>query len=208
MCCTNSLVARLCSVFCKENLSGDWLSEKKELIKFFYKKITEAKNHAILSSISLLKMVQMEYREKISIEDMNFESIDKEIILPSALAIAIHDREMWNELRNETIWNELQEKNPLPVLKFDDDPLSFLLIFCDNIQEWGRPSESMVKDNEKRWKKFYLKNFSFNKTIGFDITIWTPNNTKCEKFFLDKQEQLKEIQMFLQQPSSVMSTFI
>ncbi len=199
--CTNSLITRLSSIFFKEELKGNWLSKKKELVQFFYEKITTAKNHCILSSVSLLKMVQQEeYKSKISIGKTEFEDIYQHIIIPSALSIALHDPKIWQELKDNGKWQKLKEKVPLPFLRFEDDPLSFLLIFCDNIQEWGRPSQTKIEEKEERWKKFYLRDLTYDPKRGFDVTIWTPNYLKTEQFFTDKQAELKEIQSFLQQP--------
>ena len=197
--CTNSLIASLCSVFGKEELKGDWLAEKNKLVQFFYKEITEAKNHCILSSISLLKMIP-KYKTKImktiksNGDRKKFQDIFNNIFMPSALAIALHDAKIWLKLKKD---------GNLPILKFEDDPLSFLLIFCDNIQEWGRPLQLQINDEGKRWKRFYLKDLKYDPKRGFDITIWTPNHTKAERFFKDKKTELGEIETFLQQPSSV-----
>lgn len=193
--CTNSLIARLCSVLCKEELKGDWLSKKNNLVQFFYEKITKEKHHCILSSISLLKIVQEpQYVNKISIDGISSKNVLVDIFIPSALAIALHDGR---------VWQELKEISVLPALKFEDDPLGFLLIFCDNIQEWGRPLESEIAGEEERWKKFYLKDLKYESKRGFDITIWTPNHTKAEEFFKDKKTELGEIETFLQQPTGI-----
>ena len=58
----------------------------------------------------------------------------------------------------------------------------------------------MIDEKEERWKKFYLRDLKYNPKKGFDVTIWTPNYLKTEKFFTDKQDELREIQSFLQQP--------
>lgn len=197
--CTNCLIARLCRVFGKEELKDDWLADKNNLVQFFFKKITEAKKHCILSSISLLKMVEdPKYTSKITIDGMSSEDILEDIFIPSALAIALHDKDVWRQLKDKEKWQKLKEKCPLPVLKFEVDPLSFLLVFCDNIQEWGRPSQSQTNDEGKRRKRFYLKELKYDPQKGFEITIWTPKHTKAEPFFTDKQEELREIQSFLQ----------
>lgn len=201
---TNCLIARLCSVFCNEELKGDWLADKKELLRFFYRSITEAKNHCILSGVSLLRMLcKEEYRDKITIDKMTFEQIWGDIIIPSALTIALHDSGVWGELRNKETWQQAHEKVPLPVLRFDDDPLSFLLIFCDNIQEWGRPSKSQSDEKNRKGKTFYLRDLQYDPQKGFNVTIWTPNYAKTAKFFKDKKTELGEIETFLQQPSDV-----
>ena len=204
LCCLCYLITRLCSVLLKEEVKGNWLSEKNVLVNFFYKKITEAKNHCILSSISLLKMIQeTKNLGKITIDGMKFKDALEDIFIPSALAIALHDKNVWQELNDKKKWQKFKEKVPLPFLRFEDDPLSFLLIFCDNIQEWGRPSKSKIYEKEERWKRFYLKDLKYDSETGFHITIWTPTGTKGEKFFIDKQNELREIQNFLKQPPDV-----
>lgn len=193
--CMSYIITRLCTVLLEGKARDNWVTERNDLVQFFYQKITEAKNHCILSSISLLKMVQdPKYANKITIDGMSSKNVLEDIFAPSALTIALHDEE---------VWQELKEIGGLHKLKFEDDPLSFLLIFCDNIQEWGRPSKSQVDGEEERWKKFYLKDIKYDPKKGFKITIWTPNHTKAEKFFKDKKTELGEIETFLQQPSGV-----
>lgn len=201
--CTNCLIAKLCSVFHTKKLEGDWLAEKKALLGFFYKSITEAKNHCILSGVSLLKAVRDKYKDTIAISGMTYDQICTDIIVPSALAITLHDKDVWGELRKKEIWEQAKEKVPLPVLKFDDDPLSFLLIFCDSIQEWGRPSQSEAGEKDRKSKTFFLRDLQYDPKKGFDVTIWTPKHKKTEKFFKDKKIELGEIEDFLQQPSGV-----
>ncbi len=198
--CTNCLIVKLC----KEELKGDWLAKKKELLQFFHKKITKAKNHCILSSVSLLKILRgEEYKNEIIIGDMDFEQYWEDIIVPSALAIAIHDGEVWRGLKDKGVWQKLKEEVPLPVLRFEDYPLSFLLIFCDSIQEWGRPSQPQAAEKDKKGKRFYLRDLQYDPQKGFNVTIWTPYDLKTRKFFETKKRELGEIAAFLQQPSGV-----
>ncbi|NVM56165.1 MAG: hypothetical protein HWN66_20885, partial [Candidatus Helarchaeota archaeon] len=99
---------------------------------FFYHQITDKKNHGLLSSLSLLKRFEG-------------KSEFHTVTLPSAAAITIHDEEIWQALNgameksDEIEWiTELCTLKPLPQLKLNTEPLSFLLILCDNIQDWGR----------------------------------------------------------------------
>jgi len=188
-------------------VEGNWLADKdkKELVQFFYKEITGKRNHCILSSMSLLKMVQdFSFNEKNMIKQRilndkgQFDNIVKKVFVPSALAIALHDKKVWQELRKEN-----DEDNPPKILRnmeFEKDPLSFLLIFCDSIQEWGRPSKSHREKESERGVKFYLQAMECDPKTGLDIIIRTPNDTKSEQFFKDKQDELRDIQFFLKQP--------
>lgn len=200
--CMGYLIDSLCSVHLCKSLKSNWLGEENDLVQFFYKEITTIKNHGILSSISLLKMIQSPSNKKTISKKFKrkFQDVLVDIFLPSVLAITLHESKIWSGLKKE----RLIDKSPkvLSSLKFEDDPLSFLLIFCDSIQEWGRPSKLQENGETERWKRFYLKEFTYDfKKVN--ITIWTPTYTKGEKFFKDKQDELRELQSFLQQPPAI-----
>lgn len=209
------LICSLYKFHKKEDIKNNWIAEKNKIVQFFYKEITEVKNHCILSSMSLLKMVLVRAAtfndkntivKKISNNKSSFNDILKDIFVPSALAIALHDCGIWKKLRKEN--NEDKPPRILDNLEFENDPLTFLLIFCDNIQEWGRPSilhGKKYKDKVREKEiKFYLKNIESHSEKGLlDITIKTPNYTKSESFFEDKLNELRSIQFFLKQSSDL-----
>jgi len=203
------LICSLYSLHKNEKLKDNWLADKKELVKFFYEQITEKKKHCILSSMWLLKMAQdFSFNEKNMIKKNmikqgilnnkgKFDDIVKKVFAPSALAIALHGEEVWQELQKKS-----DRDNPPKILdnmEFKNDPLSFLLIFCDNIQEWGRPSESQREKDEERRMIFDLIALEGDKSTGIDITIQTPNNEKGEQAFTDKHVKLMSMQSFLKQ---------
>ena len=124
-------------ISCLENCFCDFAMQDRTenynaIRRFFHYQITDKKNHAVLSSLSLLKRLE-------GVGEFHT------VILPSATAIAIHDDEIWQTL-NGTIQkpdeHECIEKlctmKPLSRLELETQPLSFLLILCDNIQDWGR----------------------------------------------------------------------
>lgn len=153
------------------------LFEENDLVQFFYNEITTTKNHGIMSSISLLKMIQTPKNKK-KIENKftkKFQEVLQEIFMPGVLAITLHESEIWSGLKE----GRKKDKLPvvLPCLKFEDDPLSFLLIFCDSIQEWGRPSKTQGKEDVEKNKRFYLKEFECHLNPNeVKITINTPNH--------------------------------
>lgn len=53
-------------------------------------------------------------------------------ICPAAMAIAFHDKKIWSELIESQIF-------PIDVERF---PIAFLLMYCDGVQEWGRPGKA------------------------------------------------------------------
>jgi len=147
-------------------------------------------------------MVKEQYSSEIHLEGLGFDDILDKIIAPSALSIAIHDKYLWRKLKDEERWQSKGERCPLPLLKYEADPLTFLLIFCDAIQEWGRPYKSDEELAEERKEYFYLKEFAYDPSNReFNITLWSPNQKRSAKFFTSKEEELKEISTFIQQPS-------
>ena len=96
-----------------EKVEDNWITEKDTLVRFFHDQITNAKNHGILSSIALLKEVQKsEYEEQIKgvlgIAG-KFQDILDDIFIPSALAIALHDKKVWQELKKKDLGIDLKE---------------------------------------------------------------------------------------------------
>jgi len=215
-----SCLGYLICAFCRthppqKNLENNWLASENDLIQFVHRMITEEKNHGILSCVSLLKMLTSDIqemqdkhgvdlnknepsnREKITTVLNDFDAALNEIFVPGALAIALHDEKVWNAEIKKGKNPEVQEKF-LTKICFDDDPISFLLIFCDCVQEWGRPSKSQDLDENQKEKKFYLKNIEITEDF-VHVTLWAPYHSKTEDFFLKKQEELKKIQSFLKQ---------
>lgn len=45
MSCLGHIICALCNSFENINPEGNWIAEKNESVKFFYKQITEGKNH-------------------------------------------------------------------------------------------------------------------------------------------------------------------
>jgi len=113
------------------------------LRKEFVKKLLNERNHGLISSIILLDRIQKQKRDKEYI-DRTFSSI----VMPAALSIALHDKAI---LKIQNL-----EKNVI----FEKDPLSFILIYCDAIQEWGRPSSQ----NDLTFEQMpQLTNYSISK---------------------------------------------
>ena len=165
--------------FCRE-LQGNWLADEKELLNFFHEKITQAKHHCVISSIFLLKQASKE-RSRELIESL---------FVPPALAISIH---------HDKVWKELSETHGLTVLDFRRDPLSFLLLFCDAVQEWGRPrDEPSVKANTELGD-FILEKITVTKSKCL-VTIRAPYLLATDEAFKGKCGELELLQKFLTPP--------
>ncbi len=129
--CMGYLINSLLKTHRGETLQGNWLADEEKLVKFFYEEITMVKHHCIIGSVSLLK-------KAIGVKKTE---LLKDVFIPAALAVALH---------HENIWQKLKKDHELSMIEFDKDPMSFLLLFCDCVQEWGRPT---VSDKENRKKK-------------------------------------------------------
>jgi hypothetical protein len=204
--CMGYLISELCPKHLNHPISPHWADCEDDYVQFFYRKITDEKNHGVMSSISLLKIIQSETNKKKIEKAMGkkYETALKQVILPSALAIALHDDKVWNaelfDLKKQKN-KKNQQRNFLKNLEFDKDPLSFLLIFCDSVQEWGRPSKSEESAKENFGMKFYLKNFDCTQD-KVDIKLWTPDCIKNHGFFSRKDKELKKVENFLTQPGN------
>ena len=79
-------------------------------------------NHGLISAIRLVRK-SMEVKKEIYEEE----------VLPAALSIALHDRDMWYSLMSEKL-------APIDLKAL---PVACMLILADNLETWGRPgSES------------------------------------------------------------------
>lgn len=181
--CMGYMIDSLCGTHLDRILIGNWLGEEEKLVNFFYQKITMVKHHCVLSAISLLK--------KASKEPGLDSSLLEKVFVPAALAIALHDKE---------IWKELKEQHGLSRIEFDMDPIAFLLLFCDCVQEWGRPKEADSVAEEKQ--RFLLDKFE-QSDKKYSLTIWTPSLKSTEPTFRKKETQGKELEDILLGPKGV-----
>jgi len=181
--CMGYLVDSLCKTHMGRSLAGNWLGDEKDLVKFFYKKITMVKHHCVLSAISLLKK---------ALADQNVSDSVKGVFVPAALAIALHDEE---------VWNELNSKLGLSYAECGKDPIAFLLLFCDCVQEWGRPKGPERDDRSKQI--FLLKEKPQSSSKTYSLTIWTPFLRFTNSKFRAKKKEGDKLKSFLCAPKGV-----
>lgn len=155
-------------------------------LKYLYDRILEKYNHGLLSGLSLLKYIKL--KDKVSIL--------KDNVLNSAFkAISIHDGDVWHNLCGlannqaaDTIGQNFNEKAMVRNINFDDDPISFLLILSDSIQEQGR--ETIGSETKIELTSLYEKDNKIFTTITFD-------GNKSENAFKWKMEELDKVSKFL-----------
>ena len=208
---------------------------------FFYHEIVYKKNHGLMSALYLLKILA----------EQDQDIINK--FLPAALAMALHDDEIWETLSNQTdayrlyivnkimdlkeygdieaivnnksydiitqnekiaeilfnkvgswgstIYRELVNLTnnvPLPRLCFEKQPVAFLLLLCDNLQECGRPCMGKEFSEIMQLVDIRLKEVVFQKDSHI-VTIKMEFNNIIEtsKYILKKQKTLEKIAEFL-----------
>ena len=176
------LVNGMCKSHFGGELKGNWLHKEEALVRFFYKEITEVKHHCILGSLHLIKQAQQ----------YNPNLLD-DLFAPSALAIALH---------HEVVWRELPPERKLESLKFSSDPLTFLLMFCDCVQEWGRPKADKESVGEEEDERFILDQCEV-QGLKCLVTIKAPYLSTTDKRFENKETELKNLERFLEAPSDM-----
>lgn len=168
--------------FCKmrsgSELTGNWLQTEKPLVQFFHTIITTRKHHCVLSSLYLLKQA-------------HFKNLDHEIIdslfAPCALSIALH---------HDVVWNGLPVERRMNSLEFNNNPLTFLLMYCDAIQEWGRPKANLDLDEKLQNESFVLSEIAVNNGSCL-VTIKAPTLSSQDDLFKAKGEELDNLSGFL-----------
>lgn len=68
-------------------------------------------------------------------------NLDEYIVNTAVSAIILDDERMWETLREDKVKTEIS---------YVEHPLAFLLIYCDNIQEFGRPKSALSGQTTER----------------------------------------------------------
>jgi len=194
---TGFIINILCRKHFNKKLRDNWLDEEKELIQFFYDRISRIKHHSLLSSLYLLKQAL----------SSNPELVNDFFVQPALSIVLHHYDQVFKELElpgeEDIVWKNLKKAGRvLSLLEFKTDPLAFLLMFCDSAQEWGRPKFKppkleAFKEDEHR---FVLEECYIDKS-GCSIKIKTPNLESIDEKFEAKDTELKTLQKFLRAPN-------
>jgi len=87
---------------------------------------------------------------------------------------------------------------PLPHLCFEKQPVSFLLILCDNLQECGRPCQNEEFSTMMELTNIRLKGVVFDPELKeLKIQMSFINSPACSKFIDNKTNTFKKIEKFL-----------
>lgn len=158
------------------------LSVNEITLKFLYNKILVDRNHGIISGLSLLKYL-----------DRNTGALSKKVADSACRAISIHDKKIWQYMSgvakkdDRPIEESFRSKKVFPKLSFDKDPISFLLILSDTLQEHGREKSA---DSKAELESIYFKDDEICTEISFE-------GSDAKKAFDDKIVELTDMQHFL-----------
>ena len=188
------VLSSLTKCFRTEDFKGEKGTDNYNKIRqFFYHEITKEKNHGLIASLGLIKKFKNNPKTKFH-----------NILLPAAVAIALHDDEICQTLHgvtnNTTLECTLVNKlAPLQELSFKAQPLAFLLILCDNIQDWGRHFRDEKLEEPLRAANIRLKNILFESN-KLTIQLLFNHNIESLKFMHHKSTTLEIIQKLLTSP--------
>jgi len=155
-------------------------------LEFFYNRILDIKNHAILSGLSLLKYLE------------NSGKLSERVIDSAARAITLHDYAIWgvlsgqgSDIENDAI-NQFKSKKILRNLPFGKDPISCLLIISDNIQEEGRVGSKYTNNRAQ----LDLINYKDGKIVA-ELSFNSKDLADVTKAYESKRKELQEVRKFL-----------
>jgi len=182
---------------------GEWTYNGKHIVdnefrKMFSSKLISDRNHGLISALILLDRIEnSKVVQGISnYKDGTFTSS----IMPSALSISLHDAEIF-----------LNDK--IKQIEFSKDPLSFILIYCDTIQEWGRPISSIssgsfeyapylsdfsITDNKISATLTYNKIKEITESEGEKITTFDSKKKEIERVFSKLKSRKTKFEITLQ----------
>lgn len=252
--CTEYLLSQLKNNFID---ADSWQRNKfhNAIRRFCYYEKTEKKNHGLMCSFYLQKKFRNENKF-----DREFQ---EKILQPTAVAIAMHDNEIWqvisgqvngnieqrwkyiaevlglkelvehfkitrilkNDAENDEeknkqiakflrdekknwigdIYNDISyiiETKPIRNLDFKGQPLAFLLILLDNLQDYGRPCENDEYKQGMEEADIRLKEISYDqnsKTVTIQL-FFSQQTEKSMRFIIEKIAILRKIEEFLRSP--------
>lgn len=155
-----------------ENIAKKFNPENKQTTfkTWLLKQLIEWRDHAVLSSILLLKDF---FGDKKSKKATNY-GLSEEDIYECALSIAIHNfpKAIYNDAKKCNDKKTKKEDSPalsIGSLDIENFKLAFLLSYCDSIQEWGRIS---VRKNTEHIKFIDIKpetEYEIKAILSFNI---------------------------------------
>jgi hypothetical protein len=174
-------------IFTDNKRNKQWKYDQNPIIDYpirnmFMDKLINQRNHGLISAICLLDRIENSaYARKIK----NYvNTIFSASVFPAALAIALHDKDVFS---NEKIG----------LIEFKRTPLLFLLIYCDTLQEWGRPHVYIPKDfdaTDIELADIDIKPDSVSATLNYKKNApFIDGYGKKKHLFQEKQNEVSNI---------------
>jgi len=155
----------------------------KVLLDYLYDRILTTKNHGIISALSLMKYTDIN----------NNSHLNRHVISVASKAIALHDYGVWGYLsgiaegkNKDKIGNAMRDKKILKEISISKDPIPFILILSDSIQEEGR----IENISDKHKAKLEVIDYKKDK-------IYTEISFNDKKSFEKKEKELNSVKKFL-----------
>lgn len=106
---------------------GDDKEMKRLINKVVHDALTSYQDHGVFSALILLNRLS--------------GGVEKDPVsfYTAGLSILLH---------NKLVWQNLKEENVFEKIKFSEHPIAFLLMYCDNVQEWGRQIKSTTTSRQ------------------------------------------------------------
>lgn len=174
-------------MFNAKKLVSMWHIENfdQNALDFFYDRILRKKNHGLISCLSLLKYL-----------DITLGHCLKPLVVDAACkAISMHDSGIWKYLcgmadddDEDHRGNEFKKKKIITSLSFSNDPIPFLLVLIDSIQEDGRSRDDRLK---VELEKMEYKTGKIYCEISF-------KGHKSDDAFSYKRQELMNVRNFLE----------
>jgi hypothetical protein len=157
------------------------------VLSFLYDRILRKKNHGLLSGLSLLKYLENNACKTLSHNGRS----------TACRAICLHDMDIWLHMAGiaqhikedkDRTGEAFNAKKFLSKLSLKSDPISFLLILSDSLQEQGR--EKDVDESRAELESVYKKRGQLYIEISYD-------GDNAKKVFEEKIGELTKVFSFL-----------
>lgn len=187
------IVSALANCF-EGNFDGEAGVNNTNIVRqFFYHEITKQKNHGLIASLGILKRFGKDN------SNVDFSTV----VLPAAVATAIHDLSICETIhgsRKDGTSECVQRAKtlaPLRRLILQKQPLAFLLILCDNIQDWGRHYKDEELEKPLKEANIRLKGLFFDSGKIY-IQLYFNDTRESRKFMNYKEGVLKVLEKMLE----------
>ena len=185
------IIASLAKCFAVNCDGEDGVQNLNVIRQFFYHEIAKEKNHGLVGSLGLMKRFSDN-----SHTDFNT------VVLPAAVATALHDLTICQSIHGSKNHSEtecilrVQKLAPLQSLPFEIQQLAFLLILCDNIQDWGRHFKDESLEQPLKEANIRLKDLFLDSGKIF-IQLYFNDTRESRKFMNYKDEILSGLEKLL-----------